>query len=94
MEQEYDLKVCGSDASFDVLFYFTHFVRFTSYSTAAARDYLRTRDCGKQIRRLPWSSLCFFIKSAVSVSFPSRLGRKMTAGSGGRKKEALRPSKY
>lgn len=36
----------------------------------------------------------FFVKSAVSVSFPFKLGRRMTAGSGRRKNEDLRPCKY
>lgn len=39
-------------------------------------------------------SFGFFMKLAAKVSFSSRLGRNMTAGSGGREEEDLRSSKY
>lgn len=91
VEQGYDLKLCDSKGGFCVVSNFMLVVELTSYSTAATRNYSTSPDCGGRTGRLTWSSVCFFVSSAVDYSFFSRLKQRISRE---RWKKNLRPSKY
>lgn len=69
-------------------------MQLKSRSTAATREFSTSRVCDEQVWRVPRFFLCIFTKSAVRHSFSTKLERRLTAASRGRReKEDLKPSK-
>lgn len=68
MQQGYDLELYGNDTGFGDFLNSTYLVQPMSYSIAAIRICLMSRDCGRRIWRLHWSSL-YFSSSRQRISF-------------------------